>query len=49
MTREVAGKAGRGYFLEDFAVGQILSHAVPRTVTRGDLAVYNCIYGDICQ
>jgi 2-methylfumaryl-CoA hydratase len=39
------GKARRGNFFEDFAVGQVLTHATPRTITAGDLAVYNGLYG----
>lgn len=40
-----AGKAKRGNFFEDFAVGQVLAHATPRTLTSGDVAVYNGLYG----
>jgi 2-methylfumaryl-CoA hydratase len=39
------GKARRGNFFEDFAVGQVLTHATPRTVTAGDVALYNGLYG----
>jgi 2-methylfumaryl-CoA hydratase len=38
-------KARLGNFFEDFAVGQVLQHATPRTVTVGDVAVYNGLYG----
>jgi 2-methylfumaryl-CoA hydratase len=34
-----------GNFFEDFRVGQVLSHATPRTVTTGDVAVYQALYG----
>jgi 2-methylfumaryl-CoA hydratase len=38
-------KAKVGNFFEEFAVGQVLRHATPRTVTVGDVAVYNGLYG----
>jgi 2-methylfumaryl-CoA hydratase len=38
-------KTNRGNFFEDFAVGQVLRHATPRTITAGDIAVYNSLYG----
>jgi 2-methylfumaryl-CoA hydratase len=38
-------KARVGNFFEDFAVGQVLTHATPRTVTAGDVAIYNGLYG----
>lgn len=34
-----------GNFFEDFAVGQELLHATPRTVTEGDVAVYQSLFG----
>jgi 2-methylfumaryl-CoA hydratase len=37
--------ARAGNFFEDFAVGQVLIHATPRTLTAGDVAVYNGLYG----
>jgi 2-methylfumaryl-CoA hydratase len=40
-----AGKARAGNFFEDFAVGQVLTHATPRTLTVGDVALYNGLYG----
>ena len=39
-----AGKTNLGNFFEDFAVGQVLQHATPRTLTSGDVAVYNSLY-----
>jgi len=39
------GKARTGNFFEDFAVGQVLTHATPRTITAGDVALYNGLYG----
>jgi 2-methylfumaryl-CoA hydratase len=38
-------KTNRGRTFEDFAVGQVLAHATPRTITDGDVAVYNSLYG----
>ena len=40
-----AGKTNPGNYFEDFAVGQVLQHATPRTLTSGDIAVYNSLYG----
>jgi 2-methylfumaryl-CoA hydratase len=34
-----------GNFFEDFRLGQVIRHATPRTVTSGDVAVYNAIFG----
>ena len=38
-------KASRGNFFEDFRVGQEIVHAVPRTITTGDVALYSALYG----
>lgn len=38
-------KTGTGNFFEDFAVGQVIAHAVPRTLTEGDRALYTALYG----
>ncbi len=35
-----------GNFFEDFARGQVFHHAIPRTVTEGDLALYIALTGD---
>jgi 2-methylfumaryl-CoA hydratase len=37
-------KTNPGRFFEDFAVGQVIEHATPRTVTEGDRALYGSIY-----
>ncbi|MBD3914344.1 MaoC family dehydratase [Nocardioides hwasunensis] len=37
-------KTNAGNFFEDFAVGQVIEHATPRTVTEGDRALYGAIY-----
>ena len=34
-----------GSFFEDFRLGQIIHHATPRTVTVGDVALYNALFG----
>ena len=33
-------KTNAGHFFEDFALGQILAHATPRTAAAGDRALY---------
>ena len=38
-------KANPGNFFEDFQLGQVIQHATPRTVTLGDAAVYNALFG----
>ena len=35
------GKANPGNFFEDFRLGQVIRHATPRTLTIGDVALYN--------
>lgn len=39
-------KAPGGNFFEDFQVGHVFHHAVPRTITEGDLALYIALTGD---
>ena len=39
------GKASHGNFFEDFRIGQEIVHAVPRTITVGDVALYSALYG----
>ena len=38
-------KTSAGNFFEDFCIGQTIRHATPRTVTAGDVAVYNGLFG----
>ncbi|MDE1174750.1 MAG: MaoC family dehydratase [Parvibaculaceae bacterium] len=38
-------KTNSGNFFEDFRMGQVLEHATPRTVTVGDAALYQALYG----
>lgn len=37
-------KTSRGNFFEDFSVGQVFDHAVPRTVSGGERALYLALY-----
>jgi 2-methylfumaryl-CoA hydratase len=37
-------KTNPGRFFEDYAVGQTLTHAVPRTVSGGERALYHALY-----
>jgi 2-methylfumaryl-CoA hydratase len=39
-------KRTEGNFFEDFAVGSVIHHAVPRTVTDGDVSLYIALTGD---
>src|SRR6202050_1870668 len=38
-------KTSPGNFFEDFRVGQVIRHATPRTLTSGDVALYNGLFG----
>ena len=38
-------KTSRGNFFEDFQLGETIRHATPRTVTLGDVALYNGLFG----
>lgn len=38
-------KTSPGNFFEDFKLGQTIRHATPRTVTLGDVALYNGLFG----
>lgn len=38
-------KSSSGNFFEDFSLGQEFVHAVPRTITTGDVALYSALYG----
>ncbi len=38
-------KTNPGNYFEDFRLGQQIRHATPRTVTAGDVAVYNALFG----
>src|SRR5689334_19410577 len=41
----VSEKINSGRFFEDFQLGQEIVHATPRTVTTGDVALYNGLFG----
>ena len=41
----MSNKTAAGNFFEDFAIGQVIRHATPRTVTVGDVALYTALYG----
>ena len=45
MIKSNAMKSNPGNFFEDFALGRVIRHATPRTVTSGDVAVYQGLYG----
>jgi 2-methylfumaryl-CoA hydratase len=38
-------KTNPGNYFEDFQLGQRIQHATPRTVTTGDVALYNGLFG----
>ena len=38
-------KTSPGNFFEDFRIGQVIAHATARTVTTGDVALYNGLFG----
>jgi 2-methylfumaryl-CoA hydratase len=38
-------KTNSGNFFEDFHIGQKIAHPTPRTLTHGDQAVYQALYG----
>jgi 2-methylfumaryl-CoA hydratase len=44
-TGAIMTKSSRGNFFEDFAIGQTIHHATPRTVTEGDAALYLALTG----
>ena len=37
-------KTNPGRFFEDYSVGQVITHAVPRTVSGGERALYHALY-----
>lgn len=45
MSQSSASKTNPGNFFEDFSLGQQIRHATPRTITRGDVALYNGLFG----
>ena len=45
VSHSSAPKTSSGNFFEDFSLGQQIRHATPRTVTLGDVALYNGLFG----
>lgn len=45
VDKTLSTEAGRGRFFEDFTLGEELSHATPRTVSTGDVALYIALTG----
>ncbi len=45
MSDRSMSKNNSGNFFEDFRLGQRIRHATPRTVTLGDVALYNGLFG----
>ena len=45
MSKASSLKTNPGNFFEDFRLGQQIRHATPRTVTLGDVALYNGLFG----
>lgn len=45
MSNSPVVKSNPGNFFEDFRLGQQIRHATPRTVTTGDVALYNGLFG----
>ncbi len=45
MSTPSVPKTSPGNFFEDFRLGQEIRHATPRTVTVGDVALYNGLFG----
>ncbi len=41
----MTAKTNPGNFFEDFHLGQKLAHATPRTLSQGDAALYQALYG----
>ncbi|MDO6584401.1 MaoC family dehydratase [Salipiger sp. 1_MG-2023] len=44
MGKATHAKTNPGRFFEDYAVGQVIEHAVPRTVGQGERALYHALY-----
>ncbi|NIZ00458.1 MaoC family dehydratase [Thalassospira lucentensis] len=42
---KTTSKTNLGNYFEDFRIGQEIRHATPRTITSGDVALYNGLYG----
>ena len=40
----MSGKTNPGWFFEDYHIGQVIRHAVPRTIKMGERALYHALY-----
>jgi 2-methylfumaryl-CoA hydratase len=45
LSASSSPKTSPGHFFEDFRLGQKIQHATPRTLTVGDVALYNALFG----
>ena len=45
VSEQEMSKTGTGNFFEDFRVGQLIQHATPRTLSAGDAALYQGLFG----
>ena len=45
MTKASASKTAIGRYFEDFAIGETIRHATPRTLNAGDASLYSALYG----
>jgi 2-methylfumaryl-CoA hydratase len=45
VSKPEMSKTGTGNFFEDFRVGQLIQHATPRTLSAGDGALYQGLFG----
>ncbi len=45
LSEQEMSKTGTGNFFEDFRVGQLIQHATPRTLSAGDGALYQGLFG----
>jgi 2-methylfumaryl-CoA hydratase len=45
VTTPIMSKTSTGNFFEDFRIGEVIRHATPRTITAGDVALYDGLFG----
>jgi 2-methylfumaryl-CoA hydratase len=45
VSEQAPSTSAHGNYFEDFRLGQVIRHATPRTITVGDVAVYNALFG----
>jgi len=46
MSTPTSSKITEGNFFEDFVHGDVIHHAIPRTLTEGDISLYIALTGD---